>query len=129
MRCSGAARLTRTWGDGYGYLMVATGRAEVMIDPELDIWDAGGAAAGHRRSRRHVSAIGRAAPTVHSRDAIATNGLVTRRSAGDHTRAVQRGSACERDDRDYECAMLIARFARCRSPRFVILTDSSRLIA
>ena len=35
-----AARLTRTWGDGYGYLMVATGRAEVMIDPIMNLWDA-----------------------------------------------------------------------------------------
>lgn len=33
-------RLARTWGDAYGYLMVATGRAQVMIDPELSLWDA-----------------------------------------------------------------------------------------
>lgn len=31
---------TRTWGDCYGYLLVATGRAEVMLDPEMSIWDA-----------------------------------------------------------------------------------------
>jgi len=31
--------ITRTWGDGYGYLMVATGRAEIMIDPECNAWD------------------------------------------------------------------------------------------
>lgn len=29
----------RTWGDGYGYLMVATGRAEAMVDPEAAVWD------------------------------------------------------------------------------------------
>ena len=29
----------RTWGDCYGYLLVATGRAEVMIDPLLNPWD------------------------------------------------------------------------------------------
>ncbi len=34
------ARITRTWGDCYGYLLVATGRAEVMIDPVMSIWDA-----------------------------------------------------------------------------------------
>jgi histidinol-phosphatase len=28
-----ATRFARTWGDGYGYLMVATGRAEIMADP------------------------------------------------------------------------------------------------
>jgi fructose-1,6-bisphosphatase/inositol monophosphatase family enzyme len=28
-----ATRFTRTWGDGYGYFLVATGRVEVMCDP------------------------------------------------------------------------------------------------
>jgi len=32
--------LTRTWGDCYGYLLVATGRAEIMVDPRLARWDA-----------------------------------------------------------------------------------------
>lgn len=31
---------SRTWGDVYGYYLVATGRVEVMIDPMLNIWDA-----------------------------------------------------------------------------------------
>ncbi len=30
----------RTWGDAYGHLMVASGRADVMLDPVLNIWDA-----------------------------------------------------------------------------------------
>lgn len=34
------AYITRTWGDCYGYLLVATGRAEVMVDPMLNLWDA-----------------------------------------------------------------------------------------
>ncbi len=34
-----ASYVTRTWGDGYGYLLVATGRAEVMIDPIVNPWD------------------------------------------------------------------------------------------
>lgn len=29
----------RTWGDSYGYILVATGRAEVMFDPSIKIWD------------------------------------------------------------------------------------------
>lgn len=33
-------RWARTWGDVYGYLLVATGRAEVMIDPYMNLWDA-----------------------------------------------------------------------------------------
>ena len=39
-RLQTTARLTRTWGDGYGYLMVATGRAELMVDPVMALWDA-----------------------------------------------------------------------------------------
>jgi len=34
-------RLTRTWGDAYGYYLVATGRADLMVDPEMSPWDAG----------------------------------------------------------------------------------------
>lgn len=30
---------TRTWGDGYGYVLLTTGRAEAMIDPGLSLWD------------------------------------------------------------------------------------------
>lgn len=29
----------RTWGDGYGYALVATGRIEAMADPDLALWD------------------------------------------------------------------------------------------
>ncbi len=29
----------RTWGDGYGYLLVATGRMDVMVDPEVAPYD------------------------------------------------------------------------------------------
>jgi histidinol phosphatase-like enzyme (inositol monophosphatase family) len=32
--------ISRTWGDCYGYLLVATGRAEVMVDEVLSPWDA-----------------------------------------------------------------------------------------
>lgn len=29
----------RTWGDCYGHVLVATGRADVMLDPVMNIWD------------------------------------------------------------------------------------------
>jgi len=29
------------WGDAYGYLLVATGRLEIMLDPAMHPWDAG----------------------------------------------------------------------------------------
>ena len=35
-----AAYITRMWGDCYGYLLVATGRADVMVDPIMNVWDA-----------------------------------------------------------------------------------------
>lgn len=29
----------RTWGDGFGYLLVATGRMDVMVDPAVEAYD------------------------------------------------------------------------------------------
>jgi histidinol phosphatase-like enzyme (inositol monophosphatase family) len=74
-RLDRAAELVRTWGDGYGYLLVATGRADVMIDPRLNPWDAAAVEvvvteAGGRFSDWH----GR--DRIDSGDGIATNGLV-----------------------------------------------------
>lgn len=37
---SSACRLSRSWGDCYGHILVATGRAELMVDPLLAEWDA-----------------------------------------------------------------------------------------
>ena len=35
-----AARINlRTWGDGYGYVLVATGRVEAMFDPKAELYD------------------------------------------------------------------------------------------
>lgn len=34
------AAVVRTWGDCFGYLLVATGRAEVMLDMVMNPWDA-----------------------------------------------------------------------------------------
>jgi histidinol-phosphatase len=74
-RLERAAEFVRTWGDGYGYLLVATGRAEVMIDPRLNPWDAAAVEvvvteAGGRFSDWH----GR--DRIDSGDGLATNGLV-----------------------------------------------------
>ncbi|MDR0901566.1 MAG: histidinol-phosphatase [Opitutaceae bacterium] len=33
------ARLVRTWGDCYGYLLLAGGWADVMLDPVMNPWD------------------------------------------------------------------------------------------
>ena len=33
-------KLTRGWGDCYGHALVATGRADIMVDPLMNPWDA-----------------------------------------------------------------------------------------
>jgi myo-inositol-1(or 4)-monophosphatase len=38
-RIQKAAYMVRGWSDAYGYLLVATGRAEAMLDPAMSIWD------------------------------------------------------------------------------------------
>jgi len=32
-------RIARGWGDCYGHMLVATGRAEIAFDPEMSAWD------------------------------------------------------------------------------------------
>ncbi len=39
-RLLGRSARHRGWGDCYGYALVATGRAEVMLDPLMNPWDA-----------------------------------------------------------------------------------------
>ncbi len=38
-RLQADAKTSRTWGDCYGYVLVATGRADVMLDPVMNLWD------------------------------------------------------------------------------------------
>ncbi|HEY8402349.1 MAG TPA: inositol monophosphatase family protein [Cytophagaceae bacterium] len=33
-------KIYRTWGDGYGYFLLASGFADIMIDPIVSAWDA-----------------------------------------------------------------------------------------
>ncbi|HEX3086566.1 MAG TPA: inositol monophosphatase family protein [Pyrinomonadaceae bacterium] len=63
----------RTWGDAYGHVLVATGRADIMLDPIMNVWDcapllpiveeAGGTFTDWRGQR-----------TIHGGNAISTNG-------------------------------------------------------
>ena len=69
------AKTSRTWGDCYGYVLVATGRAEAMLDPVMNLWDcapllpimeeAGGTFTDWRGER-----------TINGGNSIATNGLL-----------------------------------------------------
>jgi histidinol phosphatase-like enzyme (inositol monophosphatase family) len=74
-RMVAATRLQRSWGDAYGYVLLSTGRAEVMLDPIVSVWDcaallpvvteAGGSFTDWSGEI-----------TIHSGEAIATNRLV-----------------------------------------------------
>jgi histidinol phosphatase-like enzyme (inositol monophosphatase family) len=74
-RIESACGVVRTWGDGYGYLLVATGRADVMIDPLLNAWDAAAVeTVVTEAGGRFTDWQGR--PSIDSGDGVATNGLV-----------------------------------------------------
>ena len=70
-----SCRLARTWGDAFGYLLVATGRAEVMIDPAMNLWDAAALQpVVEEAGGKFFDWQGQA--TVHSGESIGTNALV-----------------------------------------------------
>jgi len=74
-RLQTAARLTRTWGDCYGYFMVATGRADVMVDPIMSLWDAAALQPIMKESGGTFTDW-KGQPTIYSGEGIATNGLL-----------------------------------------------------
>lgn len=70
-----SAWISRTWGDGYGYYLVATGRALAMVDAAMSIWDAAAL------QPVLVEAGGtftdwQGMPTVEGMEGIGTNGRV-----------------------------------------------------
>jgi len=71
-------RLVRTWGDAYGYLLLAGGRADIMLDPVMNPWDvlplvpvvqgAGGVITDwHGADARDGNSCVAAAPKLHAR--------------------------------------------------------------
>lgn len=69
------AYVTRTWGDCYGYLLVATGRAEVMVDPIMNLWDAA-ALQPIIEEAGGAFTDWQGQPTIYSGEAIGCNRLV-----------------------------------------------------
>ncbi len=66
---------SRTWGDCYGHALVATGRAEVMVDPLQASWDGGPfltilTEAGGRFTTLDGQAV------LHGGSGISTNGIL-----------------------------------------------------
>jgi histidinol phosphatase-like enzyme (inositol monophosphatase family) len=82
------AYITRTWGDGYGYFLVATGRADVMIDPVMHLWDAASLQPVLEEAGGTFTNW-RGEPTIYSGEGIATNGLLLEEVLG-VTRPVSR---------------------------------------
>jgi histidinol phosphatase-like enzyme (inositol monophosphatase family) len=77
-------RLSRTWGDCYGYLLLAGGWADVMLDPIMNPWDiqalipvirgAGGVITDwHGGDPVKANAIVAAAPALHAQVIAALN--------------------------------------------------------
>ena len=82
-----SARLHRGWGDCYGYYLVAAGRAEIMVDPVVSLWDiapfpllmkeAGGKFSTIDGKMELFDASGKpTAPIYEGFTSIATNGLL-----------------------------------------------------
>ena len=68
-----ATRLSRTWGDCYGHILVAMGRAEMMLDAAMNVWDCAALLpilqeAGGTFTDWEGNA------TIHGPDAFSTNG-------------------------------------------------------
>ncbi len=70
-----AAYVTRTWGDGYGYLLIATGRGELMVDPLANPWDLAAVQPVVEEAGGKFTDW-RGQPHVFGGDGIGSNGLV-----------------------------------------------------
>lgn len=60
------------WSDAYGYLLVATGRAEVMLDPVMEVWDCGPFPAIFREAGGYFGDW-KGNETVYGHEGLATN--------------------------------------------------------
>jgi len=66
---------SRTWGDAYGHILVATGRADVMVDPVLRPWDAGPLLTILTEAGGRFTDLGGRA-TIHGGSGVSSNGHV-----------------------------------------------------
>jgi histidinol-phosphatase len=69
------ALLTAGWGDAYGHVMVATGRADIMLDPRTSPWDIAALVPIIREAGGKITSW-KGEPAVRAGDAVATNGLL-----------------------------------------------------
>lgn len=76
-RLIAATYFQRTWGDAYGYALVATGRAEIMLDPIMALWDCGPLQVILEEAGGTFTDW-QGNPTIYGGNSIATNGLLHR---------------------------------------------------
>ena len=75
LRAKHAGLNLRTWGDGYGYVLVATGRLEAMYDPKAELYDVAPMPIIMSEAGGRFSALnGSSNPDMGS--GLATNGLL-----------------------------------------------------
>jgi histidinol phosphatase-like enzyme (inositol monophosphatase family) len=74
-RLASETRLQRTWGDCYSYVLVATGRAEVALDPEMNTWDCAALMPIIEEAGGRFTAWS-GERTIRGGDAVATNGAL-----------------------------------------------------
>lgn len=70
-----ATYIQRTWGDAYGYMLIATGRADVMVDPRMEVWDAAPLKVILEEAGGTFTDWN-GTPTIHHREGVATNGIL-----------------------------------------------------
>jgi histidinol-phosphatase len=63
----------RTWGDAYGHVLVATGRADIMLDAVMNVWDCA-ALLPILEEAGGTFTDWKGIPTIHGGNAVATNG-------------------------------------------------------
>ena len=74
-RLAARTELQRTWADCYGYALVATGRAEIALDPVMNVWDCAALLpVVEEAGGRFTDWQGRR--TIHGGEAVATNGVL-----------------------------------------------------
>lgn len=74
-RLAEATKMQRTWGDAYGYALVATGRAELMLDPVMSIWDCA-ALFSVLQEAGGTFTDWQGTPTINANEGLATNGAL-----------------------------------------------------
>ena len=70
-----ATRLARGWGDCYGHMLVATGRADISVDPEMNPWDGGALLPIVTEAGGHYFGWNGEA-SIYTHDGISTNAML-----------------------------------------------------